>query len=41
MDIFYFYIEPINLPEDPVFGTPDKSWKQIFFLNYLTGVLNA
>jgi hypothetical protein len=19
------------LPEDPVFGTPDKSWKQIFF----------
>jgi hypothetical protein len=21
----------IQIPEDPVFGTPDKSWKQIFF----------
>jgi hypothetical protein len=21
----------LYIPEDPVFGTPDKSWKQIFF----------
>jgi hypothetical protein len=26
-----FFVSKNNLPEDPVFGTPDKSWKQIFF----------